>query len=66
MKMNVVWLLFPLQNQNERKVRDITSHDIFDQTVILDNQSLLPKGFGKADGPSHSDQVVALRHNLEG
>ena len=36
--MNAVWFsCFPSHNKNERKVRDITSHDIIDQTVILDN-----------------------------
>ena len=47
-------------NQNERKARDMTSHDIIDQTVILDNHvegSFNAEGFGKADGPSCSDQT---------
>ena len=46
-KMNVVWFsFFPSHNQNERKMRDMTSHYIIDQTVILDNyaEGSLSKG----------------------
>ena len=58
--MNVVWFsCFPSNNQNERKVRNMTSHDIIDQTVILDNhvEGSLTKGLAKADGPSCTDQT---------
>ena len=33
----------------------MTSRDIIDQTTIM--QKVRPKGFGKADGPSPSDQT---------
>ena len=45
--MNDMWFsCFPSLIQHERKVRDMLSHDIIHQTVILDNyvKGSLPKG----------------------
>ena len=65
--MNVVWFsCFPSHNQNERKVRDMTSHNIIDQTVILDNhiEGSLPKGLAKQMGLAVPTRLVAHRPNL--
>ena len=65
--MNVVWFsCFPSRNQNERKVRDMLSHDIIDQTVILDNyvEGSLPKGLANQMGLAVLTRLVAPRPNL--
>ena len=68
--MNVVWLvlLFPLLQSNERKVRGMTSHDIIDQTVILDNhvEGSLPEGLAKQMGLAVLTRLVAPGPNLGG
>ena len=67
--MNVVWFsCFPSHNQNERKVRDMTSHDIINQTVILDNyvEGSLPKGLASQMGPAVLTRLVAPRPTLGG
>ena len=65
--MNVVcFSCFPSHIQNERKVRDMTSHDIIDQAVILDNhvEGSLPKGYAKQMGLAVLTRLVAPRPNL--
>ena len=67
--MNVVWFsCFPSHSQNERKVRDMTSHDIINQTVILDNyvEGSLPKGLANHMGLAVLARLVAPRPNLGG
>ena len=69
MKMNVVWFsCFPSHNENKRKVRDMTSHDIINQTVILDNyvEGLSPKGLANQMGLAVLTRLVAPRRNLGG
>ena len=68
-KMSVMWFsCFPSQNQDERKVRDMTSHDIIDQTVILDNhvEGSLPKGLAKQMGLAVLTRLVAPGPDLGG
>ena len=64
--MNVVWFSCPSHNQNERKVRDMASYDIIDQTVILGNhvEGSLPKGLAKQMGLGVLTRLVAPRPNL--
>ena len=65
--MNVVWFsCFPSHNQNERKVRDMLSHDIIDQTVMLDNyvEGSLPKVLANQMGLAILTRLVAPRPNL--
>ena len=67
--MNVVWFsCFPSHNQKKRKVRDMTSHDIIKQTVILDNyvEGLLPKGLANQMGLAALTRLVAPRRYLGG
>ena len=68
-KMNVMWFsCFPSHNQNERSVRDMTSHDIIYQTVIFDNyvEGSLPKGSANRMGLAVLTRLVAPRPNLGG
>ena len=67
--MNVVWFpYFPSHNQNERKARDMTSHDIIYQTVILDNyeEGSLPKGLTNWMRLAVLTRLVAPGPNLGG
>ena len=58
----------PSHKQNERHMRDMTSHDIIDRTVILDNyvKGSLPKGLENQFGLAVLTRLVAPRPNLGG
>ena len=67
MKMNDMWFsCFPSHIQHERKVRDMLSHDIIHQTVILDNyvEGSLPKGLANQMGLAILTRLVPPRPNL--
>ena len=65
--MTVVWFsCFPSHNQKERKARDMLSHDIIDQTVILDNyvEGSLSNGLANQMGLAILTRLVASRPNF--